>query len=146
VWSTCAVLCGQILLTSFAVRTQLVSNMPRRRCHCRRIDHHHFITVTLAPSLFYATLETAVSQIFSTDDQLKPQLTPLTAFSHNIADQAIFSFCSFLWPPCAADADIIFLPGCFCYLLLSFFPSPNLSVRRVAVHHTSTHGVALVRV
>jgi len=51
-----------------------------------------------------------------------------------------------LWPPCVADADIIFLP-CGFFLLSSFFySSPNLSDRRLDVYHTSTHGVALVRI
>ena len=53
----------------------------------------------------------------------------------------------FLWPPCIADADIVFLS---CFFLLSsfscFFSSPNLSGRRLDVCHTSTHGVALVRI
>ena len=31
-------------------------------------------------------------------------------------------------------------------LLSSFFSSPNLSGRRLDVYHTSTHGVALVRI
>jgi len=44
-----------------------------------------------------------------------------------------------LWLPCVADADIIFLSGCF-RLSFSFFTV------RVDVYHTSTHGVALVRV
>jgi len=68
-----------------------------------------------------------------------------------------------LWLPCVADADIIFLPcGFFMVALcnradhyifalwllsLSFFiSSPNLSGRRLDVYHTSTHGVALVRI
>ena len=65
---------------------------------------------------------------------------------------------TFLWPPCVADADIIFL---FCSLLWSpygrgqtiifsscgfffffFFPSPNVSCHKLDVCHTSTHGVA----
>jgi len=48
---------------------------------------------------------------------------------------------SCLWPPCVADADIIFLPCSFffCLLYFSLFSSPNLC-------HTSTHGVALVRI
>ena len=37
-----------------------------------------------------------------------------------------------LWPPCVADANIIFLP---CRLF--FFSSPNLSRRRLDVCHTS---------
>jgi len=32
------------------------------------------------------------------------------------------------------------------WLLSIFFPSPNLSGRRLDVYHTSTHGVALVRI
>jgi len=46
-----------------------------------------------------------------------------------------------LWLPCLADADIIFLSCGFFYLLIS---SPILSRRRLDVYHTSTHGVALV--
>jgi len=49
-----------------------------------------------------------------------------------------------LWAPCVADADIrpIFLSSLSFFLL--FFP--NLSGRRLDVYHTSTHGVALVRI
>ena len=49
-----------------------------------------------------------------------------------------------LWPPCAADAGIIFLPCVFFFL--SFFSSPNVSRRRLDVCHTSIRGVALVRI
>jgi len=52
---------------------------------------------------------------------------------------------SVLWPPCVADADIIFLPNGF-YLSFFFFLSPNLSGHRLDVYHTSTHGVALVQI
>jgi len=48
-----------------------------------------------------------------------------------------------LWPPCVADADIIFLCGFF---LLLLFSSPTLSGRRVDLYHTSTHGVTVVRI
>ena len=50
---------------------------------------------------------------------------------------------SLLWPPCIADADIIFL-SCFFFLPLLF--SPDLSSHRLHVYHTSTHGVALVQI
>ena len=46
--------------------------------------------------------------------------------------------------PCVADAGIIFLSCGFFYLLI--FSSPNISHRRLDVYHTSTHGVALVRI
>ena len=53
--------------------------------------------------------------------------------------------CCLLWPPCVADADIIFA---LWFLLLSsiFFLAYSLSRHRVDVYHTSTHGVALVRI
>jgi len=41
---------------------------------------------------------------------------------------------------------IIFLPFGFFFFLLLFFSSPYLSRRRLDVCHTSTHGVALVRI
>jgi len=44
-----------------------------------------------------------------------------------------------LWPPCVADADIIFSSSVTSYY---FFSSPNLSGRRLDVYHL--HGVALV--
>jgi len=55
----------------------------------------------------------------------------------------------FLWPPYGIGQAIIFLP-CGFFLLSSssifFLSSPNLSGRRLDVYHTSTHGVALVRI
>ena len=52
-----------------------------------------------------------------------------------------------LWPPCEADADIIFLSCGFFFFFFSsfsssFFSWPNLSRRRLNVYHTSAHGVA----
>jgi len=51
----------------------------------------------------------------------------------------------FLWSHYVIAQTIIVLP-CDLYLFLSFFSSPNLSGRRLNVYHTSTHGVALVRI
>ena len=59
----------------------------------------------------------------------------------------LFARCS-LWSPYVIGQTIIFLP-CDFFLLLScsfFLSSPNLSGRRLDVYHTSTHGVALVRI
>jgi len=53
-------------------------------------------------------------------------------------------FSDWFWPPCIADTDIIFSSRFF--FLSSSFSSPNLSRHRVDVYHTSTHGVALVRI
>jgi len=58
-----------------------------------------------------------------------------------------YSMC-LLWPPYVTGQAIIFLL-CGFYVSSSssiFFSSPNLSGRRLDVYHTSTHGVALVRI
>jgi len=49
-----------------------------------------------------------------------------------------------LWSPYVIGQTIIFLPCDFSFFF--FFSSPNLSGRRLDVYHTSTHGVALVRI
>jgi len=46
---------------------------------------------------------------------------------------------------CVVDADIIF-SSCGLFFLFFLFSSPNLGSRRLDVYHTSTHGVALVRI
>ena len=52
-----------------------------------------------------------------------------------------------LWPPCVIGGPLYFCPVVSFYLLsIFFFSSPNLSGQRFDVYHTSTHGVALVRI
>jgi len=51
-----------------------------------------------------------------------------------------------LWPPYVIGQAIIFLPCGFFFFIYLLFSSPNLSGRRLDVYHTSTHGVALVRI
>ena len=51
---------------------------------------------------------------------------------------------TFLWSP-YVSRPLYFCPVISIYFL-SFFSSPNLSGRRLDVYHTSTHGVALVRI
>ena len=55
---------------------------------------------------------------------------------------------SSLWSPYVLGRPYIFSCCGLFFLLLSssFFSSPNLSRRRLDVYHTSTHGVALVRI
>ena len=68
--------------------------------------------------------------------------------SHSVSLTTPVSLMSMLlWPPCIADVVIIFLScGFFFFLSSFFFSSPNLSCRWLDVYHTSTHGVALVRI
>ena len=52
-----------------------------------------------------------------------------------------------LWPPYGIGQAIVFFALWFLsFYLSSSFSSPNLSGRRLDVYHTSTHGVALVRI
>ena len=51
-----------------------------------------------------------------------------------------------LLPPYEITQAIIFLPCGFIPSFFFLFSSPNLSGRRLDVYHTSTHGVALVRI
>ena len=53
---------------------------------------------------------------------------------------------AFLWSPYVIGQTIYIFMLWFVLLLSSFFSSPNLSRRRLDVCHTSTHGVALVRI
>ena len=50
-----------------------------------------------------------------------------------------------LWPPYVIGQAIIFCPVVSSSSIF-FFSSPILSRRRLAVYHTSTHGVAVVRI
>ena len=56
----------------------------------------------------------------------------------------------YLWSPYGIGRPYIFSSCDFYlssfFLLLSFFSSPNLSGHRLDLYHTSTHGVALVRI
>ena len=52
----------------------------------------------------------------------------------------------YLWSPYVIGRPYIFSCCGLFFLLSSFFSSPNLSRRRTDVCHTSTHGVALVRI
>jgi len=51
---------------------------------------------------------------------------------------------SYAWPPCVADADIIFY-HCGFFFFVSF-SSPISSSCRLDVYHTSTHDVALEQI
>jgi len=51
-----------------------------------------------------------------------------------------------LWSPYVIGQTIICFHAVVCSSSFFFFSSPNLSRRRLDVCHTSTHGVALVRI
>jgi len=52
----------------------------------------------------------------------------------------------YLWPPYEIGGHYIFALWLLSFFLSFFYSSPNLSGRRLDVYHTSTHGVALVRI
>ena len=90
-------------------------------------------------------LQTAV-QLWTcvTSGTLEPSVSQPTDFTLEMTNMTPFGL---LWLPCVIGQTIIFLP-CGFYLSSSFFffSSPNLSGRRLAVYHTSTHGVALEQI
>ena len=76
-------------------------------------------------------------------------VTSNTPANEPAADSAGTEFTLLLWPPYLIGQAIIFFALWFLsssFLLSFFFSSPNLSGRRLDVYHTSTHGVALVRI
>ena len=73
-------------------------------------------------------------------NQIRP--SPLPGWMSQGATKPGFSF---LWSPYGIGRTIIFSCCGFC-LSSSFFSSPNLSGRTLDVYHTSTHGVASVRI
>jgi len=64
--------------------------------------------------------------------------------SHHAWCSGYYSKSVLLWPPCVADVDTMF--ALWFLLSIYLFSSPNLSRRRLDACHTSTHGVALVRI
>ena len=74
-----------------------------------------------------------------------------SCYSFAIYSLAIYLFCMSVCPTfiMAALCGHYIFALWFLFILLSFFfffSSPNLSRRRLDVYHTSTHGVALVRI
>ena len=70
------------------------------------------------------------------------------ASAHILVRSKINVLFVFLWLPYVIGQTIIFSSCSFflTFFLLLFFSSPNLSARSLDVYHTSTHGVALVRI
>jgi len=92
-------------------------------------------------TLLHGTLEVGVSQTLRRWTAGRPSLW---ALAHILVYPCGFYLSSsFLWPPCVADADIIFSSCGF--LSFFFFSSPNVSRCRLDVYHICTHGVALVQ-
>ena len=77
----------------------------------------------------------------------KPRAAHFMVALCNRADHIYFHpvSSSSLWSPYGRGQTIIF-SCCGLLFFLLFFSSPNLSRRRLDVCHTSTHGVALVRI
>ena len=72
----------------------------------------------------------------------------LPCFGRPARADIIFSSCGFLWPPYEIGGPLYFCP--VVTIFLSFYLSIVFflacSGRRLDVYHTSTHGVALVRI
>jgi len=79
------------------------------------------------------------------DEVCSQCLTCFVSIISNLAPSPSQLLCSLLWPPYGIGQAIIFLPVVSFFSFL-FYSLPNLSGRRLDVYHTSTHGVALVRI
>jgi len=91
----------------------------------------------LRGTLYHTMFEKQPTLLRSTD-YLK-----LFCFKERFLDRLLFYIMVALWY--RADHYILACGFFFFYLLL-LFSSPNLSRCRLDVYHTSTHGVALVRI
>jgi len=74
-------------------------------------------------------------------EQRAPPIFGRAAITLGIGPTSSFGY--YLWPPWRSRCIHCIL---VLFLLVSFISSPNLSGRRLDVYHTSTHGVALVRI
>jgi len=80
--------------------------------------------------------------------------TSCCAIAYSIVDNLSTGFCHFaailfmvaLYNRADHYIFALWFLSSFLFFFLSFFSSPNLSGRRLDVYHTSTHGVALVRI
>jgi len=88
-------------------------------------------------ALLHGTLVVGVSQTLRHRTE---GATYIWQGGHHVGHRSTF----WLWSPYVIGQTIRFLPCDF--FLSSFFSSPNLGGRRLDVYHTSTHGVALVRI
>jgi len=94
---------------------------------------------TTAPTFWPLSVVAKWSSISATTE-----LVFFAMYSRQV-DERTSQITYYLWPPCiAGSGHICFHPVVSLYL--SFFSSPNLSGHRLDVYHTSTHGVALVRI
>ena len=103
-------------------------------------DRKHFETVTTLMSCFiliYLDELGVIPRSWSSIDVIKMWRSTV---SHS----------GLLWPPYVIGGPLYFCPVVSFYLSIylssSFFSSPNLIGHRLDVYHTSTHGVALVRI
>ena len=76
----------------------------------------------------------------------KMSIVEKITFSNDLGIICIKHLYTYLWSPYVIGRPYIFLPCSFFPSFFLFFSSPNLSGRRSDVYHTSTHGVALVRI
>ena len=104
------------------------------------LNHPSTAAMHLMANYFDHLLDTPTFTVTQTAKHFEPStvLWPFHTIHHLVTVY-------FLRSPYVIGQTIIFLP-CGYYLSIFFISSPNLSGRRLDVYHTSTHGVALVRI
>ena len=91
-----------------------------------------FLTVAVANDAKYNSLVSFITRMITASPHSKLVVFMVALCNRETIYIFILSSCSFF---------LLLLPSSS-----SFFSSPNLSGRRLDVYHTSTHGVALVRI
>jgi len=95
--------------------------------------------ISATGKLFWVTISNNTKLITTIDSHAEATDSTVAVYSTRRWFNVILGY---LWPPYGIGQAIMFLPCGFFYL----FSSPILSRRRLDVYHTSTRGVALVRI
>ena len=99
----------------------------------------------LVPALYVLSYKCSSRELFETVDRVFYRSDAVHVTQPTVILKAIHRIIlimAALWN----RAGIVFLPCGFFFLSSFFFPSPNLSSRRFNIYHTSTLGMALVRI
>jgi len=129
------------LATLTVVRTLYTTRHVQQHFLFTSYNREHDARVRDSPQPLYVDNEHSNHKQFRTNSNE----TIFSSFVTQHHKQRIYQI--FLWSPYGIGQTIIF-PCCslFFLLLLLLFSSPNVSRRRLDDCHTSTHGVALVRI
>jgi len=128
-WAACEssihiISCSSSSSSNALVITKVCSCCWNKRCT------QYLLTSVLQQTLFSVCLSLNFVCMLNLSVLARVQLRSMLDVTYS--SQVLTCFCSLtcLWPPCVADADIIF-SSCGFFFFFSFFSSPNLSSGRM---------------